>query len=98
MQQKKVPMRMCLGCGEMFPKRELIRAVKNKEGEISLDLIGKAPGRGAYLCRNLQCLQKARKTRRLERAFSSKIPDALYDKMEAELSADAAAGGKAEHD
>ena len=47
MQQKKVPMRMCLGCGEMYPKRELIRAVKNKEGEISLDLIGKAPGRGA---------------------------------------------------
>lgn len=87
MQQKKVPMRMCLGCGQMFPKRELVRAVKNKEGEIFLDLKGKAPGRGAYLCRNPECLRQARKARRLERAFSSQIPDALYDSMEAELAA-----------
>lgn len=87
MQQKKVPMRMCLGCGQMFPKRDLVRAVKNKEGEISLDLKGKAPGRGAYLCRNPECLRQARKARRLERAFSSKIPDELYERMEAELAA-----------
>lgn len=88
MQQKKAPMRMCLGCGQMFPKRELIRAVKNKEGVISLDLKGKAPGRGAYLCRNPQCLEKARKARRLERAFSMKIPDEIYDRMALELEAD----------
>lgn len=87
MQQKKVPMRMCLGCGQMFSKRDLVRAVKNKEGEISLDLKGKAPGRGAYLCRNPECLRQARKARRLERAFSSKIPDELYERMEAELAA-----------
>lgn len=78
-------MRMCVGCGQMFPKRELIRAVKNKEGIISLDLVGKSPGRGAYLCRNPECLQKARKARRLERAFSSRIPDEVYDRMEDQL-------------
>lgn len=87
MQQKKVPMRMCLGCGQMFPKRELVRAVKNKEGEIFLDIKGKAPGRGAYLCRNPECLRLARKARRLERAFSSQIPEELYQRMEAELAA-----------
>lgn len=93
MQQKKVPMRMCTGCGQMYPKRELVRVVKNKEGEISLDLKGKAPGRGAYLCRNPECLQKARKARRLERALSSKIPDEIYEKMEEELAADESQGG-----
>lgn len=96
MRQKKVPLRMCSGCGEMKPKKELVRVVKapQKEdeagnvppAEISLDLTGKKPGRGAYLCRSLQCLKAARKARRFERAFSCKIPDEIYDRMEGEIS------------
>lgn len=88
-------MRMCTGCGEMKPKRELVRVVKAPEKqdedgrplpqEIQLDLTGKKPGRGAYLCRDPECLKKARKARRLERAFSCKIPDEIYDKLEGEL-------------
>lgn len=85
MKTKKIPMRMCLGCGEMKQKKELIRVVKSKEGEISLDLTGKKSGRGAYICKDLKCLQKARKSRRLERSFSCQISDEIYDKMEAEL-------------
>ena len=64
--QKKIPMRMCTGCGEMKPKRELVRVVKSPQGEISLDLTGKKPGRGAYVCKNVTCLRAARKARRLE--------------------------------
>ena len=82
---KKVPMRRCCGCMEMKPKNELVRVVKNKEGGISLDLTGKMPGRGAYLCRNPECLEKARKARRFEREFSCRIPDEIFDGMEAEL-------------
>ena len=63
MVQKKIPMRQCLGCREMFPKRELIRVVRSPEGELSLDFKGKAPGRGAYLCGKPECLKKARKSR-----------------------------------
>ena len=98
MRPKKLPMRMCTGCGEMKPKKELVRVVKAPEKtdesgntlppEISLDLTGKKPGRGAYLCRNAECLQKARKARRLERAFSCKIPDEVYDRMEEEIAPD----------
>ena len=85
MQTKKIPMRMCTGCGEMKPKRELVRVVKNSEGEISLDLTGKAQGRGAYVCRSIDFLKKARKSRRIERSFKCRIPDELYDKMETEM-------------
>ena len=85
MQNKKVPLRMCTGCGEMKPKRELVRVVKSAEGEISLDLTGKKAGRGAYVCRSLACLQKARKARRFEKAFSCQIPTEVYDRMEEEL-------------
>ena len=85
MQPKKVPMRMCTGCGEMKSKREMVRVVKSPEGEISLDLTGKKAGRGAYVCRSIDCLQKARKARRLEKAFSCRSPDEVYDKMEEEL-------------
>ena len=67
MKVKKIPMRMCTGCMEMKPKKELIRVVKNKEGEISLDLVGKKPGRGAYVCKSTDCLEKAFKTKRLSR-------------------------------
>ena len=63
MKTKKIPMRMCLGCGEMKPKRELIRVVKSKEGDISLDLTGKKSGRGAYICKSVECFEKARKAR-----------------------------------
>ena len=85
MQAKRVPMRMCTGCGEMKPKKELVRVVKSPEGEISLDLTGRKPGRGAYDCKNAECLKKARKTRRFERAFSCGIPDEVYGRMEEEM-------------
>ena len=78
-------MRMCLGCGEMKEKRSVIRIVKNKEGEIFLDKTGKAAGRGAYVCRNAECFEKARKARKLSRAFSCEIPDEIYDSIKAEL-------------
>lgn len=83
---KKIPMRMCLGCGEMKPKKTLIRAVKSPEGEISLDLTGKKSGRGAYICRSCECFDKARKARRFEKAFSCKISEEVYDSMAKELS------------
>ena len=86
MHQKKIPMRMCTGCGEMKPKKELVRVVKSPEGEVSLDLTGKKPRRSAYVCRSAECLKAARKARRLERAFSCRIPDTVYDRMEEELS------------
>ena len=85
MKTKKIPMRMCLGCGEMKPKKELVRVVKPKDGDISLDLTGKKAGRGAYICRSAECLAKARKARRLEKSFSCKISDEIYDSMEEEL-------------
>ena len=82
---KKIPMRMCLGCNEMKPKKELIRVVKSPEGEISLDFTGKKSGRGAYICRSVECFNKARKGRRLEKAFSCKIDAGVYDAMAEEL-------------
>ena len=85
MRPKKIPMRMCTGCGEMKPKKELVRVVKSPEEEISLDLTGKQPGRGAYVCPDAECLRAARKARRFEKAFSCRIPDELYDHMEEEL-------------
>lgn len=85
MKPKKIPMRMCLGCNEMKPKKELIRAVKSPEGDISLDFNGKKPGRGAYICRSTECLEKARKARRLEKAFSCRIDDSVYGVMADEL-------------
>ncbi|HCC35718.1 MAG TPA: DUF448 domain-containing protein [Ruminococcaceae bacterium] len=84
--QKRVPLRMCTGCGEMKPKKELIRVVKSPEGEISLDLTGKKPGRGAYVCADAECLKKARKRGRFERAFSCKIDEAVFSRLEQELS------------
>lgn len=85
MQTKKTPLRMCSGCGEMKPKKELIRVVKSPQGEVSLDLTGRKPGRGAYVCNEIECLRKARKARRLERSFSCQIPEEVYDRMEEEL-------------
>ena len=85
MHQKRVPLRMCAGCGESKPKKELVRVVRSPEGEISLDLTGKKPGRGAYVCKSADCLRAARKARRLERAFSCQIPAEVYDRMEEEI-------------
>ena len=85
MKQKKIPMRMCLGCNEMKPKMELIRVVRSPEGEISLDFKGKAAGRGAYICRSEECLEKARKARRFEKSFSCKIEESVYEVMLNEL-------------
>ncbi len=86
--QKKIPMRQCLGCREMKPKRELIRAVKSPDGAVSLDFKGKMPGRGAYLCPNGECLKKAMKSRALERAFSMKIPEEIYEALQRQMEAD----------
>lgn len=84
---KKIPLRKCTGCGEMKPKRELIRVVKGPEGDISLDTTGKKAGRGAYVCPCSDCLMAARKARRLEKAFSCRIPEAVYIQLEEELKA-----------
>ena len=93
MQTRKIPMRKCMGCSQMFPKRELVRVVKtrisdddeNEQYEISLDLVGKKAGRGAYVCRKAQCLKAARKAKRIERALECQIPDAVYDRLEQEM-------------
>ncbi len=82
---KKVPLRQCLGCREMKPKRELIRVVKSPEGEVSLDFKGKKPGRGAYVCPSPECLKRARKARALERAFSAPMPEEVYAALEAQM-------------
>lgn len=82
---KKIPMRRCVGCMEQKTKRELIRVVRSPEGEISLDATGKKPGRGAYLCPDPECLAKARKARRLERALSCEIPGEVYERIGKEL-------------
>ena len=82
---KKIPVRQCLGCNEHKPKAELIRVVRDPEGGISLDTRGKKSGRGAYICHNVKCLNKARKSKRIERALECEIPEEIYDAMEAEL-------------
>ena len=85
--QKKIPMRQCLGCREMKPKKELVRVVRSPEGQISRDFRGKANGRGAYVCRSPECLKKAIKARALERAFSCQIPEEIYVQLQAEMEA-----------
>ena len=82
---KKIPMRQCLGCREMKPKRELLRVVRSPEGEVSLDTRGKKPGRGAYVCPNADCLKKAIKTRALSRALETAIPEEVMQRLAAEL-------------
>lgn len=92
MQKKRVPLRMCLGCGEMKPKSELIKIVKSPAKsdddvcDISVDLGGKSPGRGAYICKNSSCLKLARKSRRIERTFSCKVSDEVFRNLEEEIS------------
>ena len=83
--QKKIPMRKCVGCGEMKEKKELIRALKTPEDEILLDTTGRANGRGAYICNNADCLKKAVRNKGLERSLKSRIPDEVRMRLEKEL-------------
>ena len=76
---KKIPQRQCLGCNEHKPKRDLLRVVKSPDGEISLDFTGKKSGRGAYICKDIQCLRKARKSHRIDRSLSCTVPEEVYD-------------------
>lgn len=83
--KRKIPERQCLGCNEHKPKGELLRVVRTPEGEVCLDFRGKMNGRGAYICRNADCLKKARKSRRIDRNLACEIPEEVYDRMEREL-------------
>ena len=81
MAEKKTPLRKCIGCNEMKEKKELVRIVRNSEGVMNVDLNGKLPGRGAYICKSTKCFDVAVKAKRLERAFKSKIPEDIYKNL-----------------
>lgn len=83
---RKIPLRKCVACNEMKNKRELIRIVKGQEGEYALDPTGKRPGRGAYICRTAECLEKVQKNKGLERSFKSAIHQDVYDLLKLQLS------------
>ena len=85
MQQRKIPMRKCTGCNEMKEKRELVRVVRDPEGNVSIDLTGKKSGRGAYICKDSRCLVKAQKAKRFERAFECNIPEDIYERLLKEI-------------
>ena len=82
---KKEPLRMCIACREMINKKDLLRIIKDKEGNIFIDKTGKANGRGAYVCKNIDCLQKLKKQKALNKAFKCPIPDELYTQIEGEI-------------
>lgn len=86
MKVKKIPLRMCTGCMEMKPKKELIRIVKTPEGEVCVDLTGKKSGRGAYICKTIECLEKSFKAKRLSRNLDTPISEEIYDKLKEEIS------------
>ena len=86
MVNKKVPMRQCVGCGEMKSKKELIRVIKTPEEEIVLDATGRKNGRGAYICACMECLKNARRKKGLERSLKVAIPENVYDSLEQEMS------------
>lgn len=83
--KKKIPMRKCTGCQEMKSKKELIRIVRNDEGDFSIDTTGKKPGRGAYICSSAACLEKAFRNKGLERSFKSAVPPEIYDELKSQL-------------
>ena len=85
MKQRKIPLRKCTGCQEMKNKKELVRIVRNDEGEFSVDFTGKKPGRGAYVCPNEECLLKAHKSKGLEMSFKSAVPAEVYEELKAQL-------------
>lgn len=89
MSDKKVPHRQCIGCRESRPKKELIRIVKTKEGNIVLDRTGRQNGRGAYLCDKEECLRKARKSGALSRSYCMNVPENIYDELERQWNNDA---------
>ncbi len=82
---KKIPLRQCVGCREMISKKELIRVIRTPEDNVVLDFTGKQNGRGAYLCKSLECFQKARKTKGFERSLKIAIPEEVYDNLEKEM-------------
>lgn len=82
---RKIPMRQCIGCGEMKSKREMMRVLRTTEGEIVLDTTGRKNGRGAYLCSNAECFRKAVRSRGLERALKTAIPEEIYENLEKEI-------------
>ena len=84
---RKIPMRMCVGCREMKPKASLLRVVKPQDGDAHIDFGGRAPGRGAYVCKSIECLKKAEKTRALDRALDTKIEEAVFRQLEAQIEA-----------
>ena len=85
--QKKIPQRQCMGCRERKNKREMIRVVRSPEGNVSLDFGGKAPGRGAYLCPNPECLKRAIRSKALDRSLEVTIPEDVYARLEKEMEA-----------
>lgn len=85
LKKKKIPMRMCTGCMEMKPKKELIRIVKTPEGDVVVDITGKQSGRGAYVCRNKECLEKSFKTKKLNKSLNTAISDEIYNKLRDEV-------------
>ncbi len=82
---KKVPLRKCLGCDEMKSKKEMLRVIRPVEGEVFLDITGKKNGRGAYICKDAACFEKARKKKALERSLKVEISEAVYDTLKGEL-------------
>jgi len=85
MKPRKIPERQCLGCNEHKPKIQLLRVLRTPEGEILLDFTGKKSGRGAYICKDIKCLKKARKSGRIGKSLGCEIPEEVYDRMESEL-------------
>lgn len=85
MKEKKIPLRKCIGCNQMLPKKQLLRIASPKDSEVALDLTGKADGRGAYICAKSECLAKAIKAKRLERAFERSIPQEVYERIDEAL-------------
>jgi len=85
MKTRKIPLRKCIGCMESFPKKELCRIVKNKDNEIQLDMTGKLNGRGTYICKKTDCLDKAIKTKRLSKSLEAEIPEEIYKAIRSEI-------------
>lgn len=89
MKTRKIPMRICAGCGVSRPKRELVRVVRAPDGAVSVDATGRKPGRGAYLCPDAECVKKARKNKRLSRSFECEVPDEVYEGLIKEFAGEA---------
>ncbi len=83
--EKKVPIRRCSGCGERFPKSELLRVLRTPEGEIVVDFVGKSSGRGAYLCKKAECFKRAQKSRRIATALECQISEEIYNTLLEEI-------------